>query len=114
MRGYDNASRRDVWYWCGSCKTQYASLISEAHFVHCHTTLTSILDHAIALGIDVSVSDEGNYWDTRDVNVLLGEVRRMNHIVAVLAGAVSDAIEPGAVVAPIFEHREFERIEMEP
>jgi hypothetical protein len=103
-----------AWRWHCACKTQYASIEGDEHFVTCHTTLVSLLDEAARIGFDVEVTDEGGYWESRDVDRLLTEMRKMNRIVARFGGALHDAI--GAehfVEATIFEHPEFERLEME-
>ena len=105
--------RHREWFWHCSCKTQYASIVSDRHFVTCHTGLVQLLDHAKSLGVDVVVRDETHYWETRDERRLIEEVHRMNRIVARIAGAVSDdaGLEP-MVQAPIFAHRRFEQLEM--
>ena len=113
LRGRDDAGTREEWYWHTCCKTQYASVVSEAHLVRCHTALVSILDHAIELGIDVVVRDETGYWESRDTAILVDSVRRMNHIVAMFAGKLSDDMPSVKIEAPIFEHPQFEHIEME-
>jgi len=38
-----------------SCKTQYTSVIGDAHLVACHGGLVKLLAHAIALGVSVVV-----------------------------------------------------------
>lgn len=103
------------WYWQSFCKTQYASAISEEHFLFCHQMVIGLLDEAKRIGFDVTVHDEGLYWETRDAALLLAEVRRSNVIIAHLAGALHDAISPEhRVQAEIFSHPEFEHLEMEP
>jgi hypothetical protein len=97
------------WFWRCSCKTQYASIVSDEHMVACHAGLVAVLDHAKALGIDVTVDDETFYWEHRDTNRLLDEVRRMNQLMARFAGALADRMH---VQASIFEHPRFERLEM--
>jgi hypothetical protein len=62
------------WYWQCSCKTHYASNVSGAHFVACHSSLVKVLDRALKLGVDVTVQDETDYWETRDKTRLLGHV----------------------------------------
>jgi hypothetical protein len=106
--------RSPEWHWQACCKTQYASVVSEDHFIYCHTALVELLDHAVKLGIGVVVHDEGHYWETRDTGTLLEELRYMNRLVARVAGRMSDAM-PGnhSVKAAIFEHPEFERLEVE-
>jgi hypothetical protein len=103
------------WFWHHCCKTQYASVVGWEHLLHCHTSLVALLDYAIERGIDVVVRDEGHYWETRDTSRLITEVDYMNKVVAALAGRLGDAIERTghAVGAPIFEHPEFEHLEME-
>ena len=103
------------WCWHSFCKTQYASAVSDEHFVRCHTSVVSMLDEAQHLGFGVSVRDEGDYWETRSTERLLLEVGKMNRIMAHFAGALHDAISPEhSVEAAIFEHPEFEHLEMEP
>ena len=102
------------WHWHCCCKTQYASVVSDAHFLRCHLSLVELLEEAARLGIAIEVSDETGFWETRDTEDLLRRVREMNGIVARFAGAVHDAISPEAKVeAAIFEHPEFEHLEME-
>ena len=110
----DQSGKHGDWFWYSSCKTQYASVISDAHLVACHGGLVKVLDHAIALGVSVVVRDETRYWDTRDEQRLITEVHNMNRIVAALAGKVSDhaGVANGRVQAPIFGHPRFERLEM--
>ncbi|MEO5816315.1 MAG: hypothetical protein ABIT20_13650 [Gemmatimonadaceae bacterium] len=102
------------WYWQGFCKTQYASTISEEHFLFCHRMAIDLLDEAKRIGFEVTVHDEGQYWETRDADLLLAEVRRSNVMIAHLAGALHDAIAPEhSVQAEIFAHPELEHLEME-
>lgn len=98
------------WFWYCSCKTQYASIVSDDHFIACHTNLVALLDLARTLGVEVVVHDEGQYWETRDTSRLLAELKKMNHLIARFAGKLTDADHQ--VQAPIFEHRRFERLEM--
>lgn len=101
------------WFWHHCCKTQYASVVSHEHLIKCHTSLVALLDYAIELGIGVVVRDEGHYWETRDESRLVAEAEYMNRVVARLAGAFSDAMPKGlAAGSPIFDHTEFERLEM--
>ncbi|HYU27511.1 MAG TPA: hypothetical protein VEK83_00620 [Gemmatimonadales bacterium] len=110
----DQSGKHGDWFWHSSCKTQYASVISDAHLVTCHRGLVKLLDHAIELGVSVVVRDETRYWETRDEQRLISEVHNMNRIVAALAGKLSDhvGVANGRVQAPIFAHPRFERLEM--
>jgi hypothetical protein len=76
--------------------------------------LVVLLDYAIEIGIGVVVRDEGHYWATRDKARLIAETEYMNQVVAKFAGAFSDAMPKGLKAGgAIFEHPEFERLEME-
>jgi hypothetical protein len=109
-----DAKNTDWNTWClyGCCKTQYASAVSEEHFVRCHLAIVELLDQAVRLGVDVTVRDEGGYWETRSKDHLLGEVETMNRLVAAAAGALHDTISPRMrVEGSIFQHSDFERLE---
>jgi hypothetical protein len=109
----DSAAAHGEWFWYCSCKTQYAAVVNDDHLVICHTSLVAVLDHAITLGVDVTVRDETHYWETRDSGRLVDEVRAMNGIIAAIAGKLSDAMGPEHTLqAPIFDHPNFERLEM--
>lgn len=113
LRRADSRGEHAEWFWRCSCKTQYASIVSDAHLIACHTVLVQLLDHAIQLGFDVDVYDETHYWETRDTARLVAEVHAMNQLVARFAGRLSDAIgERHDIQATIFEHPRFERLEM--
>jgi len=108
------AGDHEEWYWWCSCKTQYASLVSDEHFVRVHTRLVSLLDVAVELGFVVEVSDEGEYWQSRSEEVLLASLAKMNRLIAKFGGVLSDALgDEHKLEAPIFSHRRFERLEMD-
>ena len=101
------------WRWQCATKTQYASNVSEEHFLQCHMSIVAVLDEAARTGFDVTVHDEGNYWESRDVDQLRSHVQDMNHIIAKFAGAIHDRIgHDHRVESPIFARRDFERLEM--
>ena len=110
LREFDDDGSRE-WHWMSHCKTQYASVHSEQHFLDCHLRLVDMMEYAIQLGIDVTVFDEGQYWETRDRALLLRELDKMNRLCARLAGSFHDALGPGKIEASIFEHPEFEHLE---
>lgn len=113
LRGDEAGSTRE-WFWHACCKTQYASTVSDAHLIKCHTSLVALLDHAVTVGVDVVVRDETHYWETRDEKRLLAEVGEMNRIVARLAGRFADILgDEHHLEAPIFEHPRFEHLEMD-
>lgn len=112
LRRADDARKHTDWFWHCSCKTQYASIVSDEHLIRCHTSLVRVLERAVDIGLDVIVRDETHYWETRDESRLLSEVHKMNSIVARIAGKLSDASASADIRAPIFAHRRFERLEM--
>ncbi|MES2177074.1 MAG: hypothetical protein V4550_04350 [Gemmatimonadota bacterium] len=112
LRATATDARRE-WFWYCSCKTQYAGVVSDEHFVACHTSLVALLDHAVSLGVDVTVHDETHYWETRDISRLLAELGAMNRLIAAFAGKLADRLgDDRSIQAPIFEHPEFEHLEM--
>ena len=101
------------WLWRCHCKTQYASSVSDENFLTCHTSLVALLDHAITLGMEVTVHDEGFFWETRDEAQLLAELHKMNRLIAAFAGHLADMLgDEHSVQAAIFEHPRFEHLEM--
>ena len=105
------------WWWHQCCKTQYASVVSDEHLLRCHGSLVAILDAAERAGFEVVVRDETGYWESREPGQLFDAVARMNQVVALFAGRLTDAVrEAGAdsrqVRGSIFEHPDFERLEM--
>jgi hypothetical protein len=85
------------------------------HFVACHRAVIALLDAARALGIAVEVRDDSGYWDHRDERRLVESAEHWNALVAKIAGRLADGLEPTGLKAeaPVFRHREFERLEME-
>ena len=101
------------WHYHTWCKTQYADVVSRAHFLKCHLGIIQILDCLKRSGLVVNVRDGGDYWKSRKLERLIKRLEDMHCAVAAVAGAVKDAAEslPGAVVAPITAHKNFERLE---
>ena len=102
-----------AWQFHRHCKTQYASLHGWEHFRRCHVAVVDFLAALRALGLSVTISDEGGYWPSRDVRTLRANVEMMNRVVASAAGALKDAFGDGEVQSPIFAHPQFERLEAE-
>ena len=101
------------WTWGSFCKTQYASnpeCGGIEHFLRCHLAVVALLDHAAAIGILKEVSDEGGYWEKRDVKALAQEVGEWNNLIAGWAGRLKDAfgkaVESEITKFPDFEHLE--------
>lgn len=102
-----------AWSWASYCKTQYASnpvCGGVEHFLRCHLSVIGLLDHAGELGMLEAVSDEGGYWEKRDLQALASGVGDWNTMIAGWAGRFKDAFGEGAVAEitkfPDFEHLE--------
>ena len=80
-----NFYKRGKVFVCHSfCKTQYAT-----HFVDCHLLVIKLLDMLQEASFKVDVSDEGSYWETRDLEVLAKNINDNT----VLLGAVFDSLK---------------------
>ena len=101
------------WCWSSFCKTQYASNPAcggVQNFLRCHLSVIALLDFAKSLGIIEGVSDEGNYWEARDVEALAREVGSWNEMIAGFAGQLKDALGAN-VVSEITKFPNFEPLE---
>jgi hypothetical protein len=101
------------WSWSSFCKTQYASnpaVGGVENFLRCHLTVVKLLDAAADLGILKNVSDEGGYWNDRNIQALVTEIGDWNTMIAGWAGRLKDAFGDGLVSEiarfPNFEHLE--------
>jgi hypothetical protein len=106
------------WRWGSFCKTQYASNAEYGgvpHFLRCHLAVVKLLDRAKELGILERVSDEGDYWRDRNVEVLARCVGEWNSMLAGWAGQLKDALEDQgeglSLQAGILEYPNFEHLE---
>ena len=100
------------WQISGFCKTQFASVHGWEHFKRCHCAVVHLLAACQVPELDVEISDEGDYWPPRSVSKLRENLDRLNGLVAATAGALKDLLDkPGAIKSPIFEHKNFERLE---
>jgi hypothetical protein len=101
------------WSWSSFCKTQYASnpdCGGVENFLRCHLSIVKLLDHAKELGILNEVSDEGGFWEKRDIKAIAAEVGNWNQMIAGWAGRFKDAFGDG-VVAEITKFPDFEHLE---
>lgn len=107
------------WSWSSFCKTQYASNPDYGgveNFLKCHLMLIKMLVEAESLGILSDVFDEGNYWESRQLEVLLSKVNEANVLVASFSGKFRDMLSDDGNVktySPIFEYPNFEYLEAE-
>jgi hypothetical protein len=117
-QGFIRPSRRirtglTGWHWSSFCKTQYASNSKcggVQNFLRCHLAVIRVLDQAKELGILEHISDEGGFWEKRDVRALAEEVGEWNEMIAAFAGRLKDELGEGVESAitsfPDFEHLE--------
>ena len=106
-------TRLTGWHWSSFCKTQYASN-SECggaqNFLRCHLAVIKVLDQAKSLGILDEVSDEGDFWEKRDVRALAEEIGQWNEMIAAFAGKLKDQFGDD-LEAPIIDFPDFEHLE---
>jgi hypothetical protein len=69
-----------------------------------------MLDHAKELGILKSVSDEGEFWEKRNIEDLSREVGQWNEMIAGLAGKLKDMLGD-EVLSAITKFSNFEHLE---
>jgi hypothetical protein len=103
----------DRWTWSSFCKTQYANENGLENFLRCHLTVIAMLDAAKRLGFEVTVNDEGHYWERRDVHALVREIGEWDAFIAGFAGALKDASEESGMTleSPITQRKDFEQLE---
>lgn len=101
------------WSWSSFCKTQYASnpdVGGVENFLRSHLAVVKLLDAAAENGILKEVSDEGDYWEKRDIKALAAEVGDWNTMVAGWAGRLKDSFGDG-VASEIAKYPDFEHLE---
>lgn len=104
------------WRFRAFCKTQYAGQLGPEHLLHCHRAVIDLILLWKKTGVAVDISDEGEYWPSRDPSVLFQRTRALDQFVAALAGSLKDAAEEFGgppVESPIFKYPQFERLEAE-
>lgn len=113
IRGKTYATRLGGWRWGSFCKTQYASNIGVKHFLHCHNLVCVLLDVATELGFRVTVKDEGEFYQDRDLDALAKQVGQWNAMIAGMAGRLKDAFGAASIESPITDHPAYEHLEAE-
>ena len=110
-------TRLDGWYsWSHCCKTQYASnpkLGGVENFLRAHHAVFAAIDECKRLGMTTHIRDDAKYWRHRNDAKLVAELNRWNELIAGFAGRLGDKLgnAPGALVAPIKNYPDFERLE---
>lgn len=101
------------WLGRGFCKTQYASdpqCGGVRNFLRAHLSVCRMLDHAKELGLVIEVSDEGDFFEKRDVADLAKTVGIWNEQIAAFVGAMTDKLGK-PLSAPIRGFPNFEHLE---
>ena len=104
-----------AWKLTGFCKTQYAAQHGWEHFLACHRRVISLLDLWRDFGVEVNVTDEGEFWETRSTERLRARLGTYDRLAAAMAGALADDLGKGpkGLQAEIFHDLRFERLEAE-
>jgi len=104
------------WHWSSFCKTQYASnpkCGGVPNFLRCHLTVIAMLDRAKALGGLDHVSDEGDFWEKRNLPALVQEIGSWNEMIASFGGLLKDLVGDGplGIHSAVAEYPNFEQLE---
>ncbi len=101
---------KDGRNWRGHAftKTQYAE-----HFVGAHLLVITILDVCKKLGILKSVSDEGDYWETRDLSLLGGNITESTKAIKKMHGDLKRAFKHDRIVGCIDECENYMTVKKE-
>ena len=104
------------WRWSSFCNTQYASdpnCGGVPNFLQCHLTVIAMLDKAKELGCLGEVSDEGDFWQKRDLKALVQEIGSWNEMIAAFGGKLKDLLGDGpvGVQSAIAQYQNFEQLE---
>jgi len=106
--------------WHSFCKTHYAGdprCGGLPNFLRCHLGVVAFLDEAKRLGCLTSVSDEGDFWETRSLERLTKEIGEQSAMLAGFLGLLKDAMGKapgtGTLEAPIAAYPNFEHLEAE-
>jgi hypothetical protein len=104
------------WYWKSFCKTQYASNPATGdieNFLRSHLSIVRLLDYARELGVLHGVTDEGGYWEGRDVKALVEEVGQWNAMIAGFVGGLKDLAGSTDIQSEITKFPDYEHLEAE-
>ena len=104
--------------WSSFCKTQYANdprCGGWDNFQRAHLSVCAILEHMQRIGFQVHVSDEGHFWEKRDLAALAKEIGEWDAMLAGVAGVLKDAAEAQEVgfESAMLGRPDFERLETE-
>ncbi len=102
------------WRWSSFCKTQYAFDPTQEgilNFLRCHLNVICLLDKAKAQGCLDRVSDEGGFWESRDLQALAQRVGASHELLAILCRRLKGQSGGGTPIeADVGEFATFERL----
>ena len=101
------------WQWHSFCKTQYANEHGINNFLKCHLGVIYMLDKFRESKVfEVDVSDEGDYWEKRDVRALAGEVQEWDTMLGNFAAMLQSAASENdmSIEAPILKYKDIDDI----
>ena len=109
-------TRLSGWRWSSFCKTEYANNPNCGglpNFLQCHLSVIALLDKAKALGCLEQVSDEGEFWEKRDLQALSMQVGLSDQLIAAFGGLLKDLSVDGSlgVELAVGRYPDFERLE---
>ncbi len=90
------------WRWSSFCKTQYAFDPTQEcilNFLRCHLNVICLLDKAKAQGCLDRVSDEGGFWESRDLQALAQRVGASHDMVSTLCRRLKGQSGGGTPIA---------------
>lgn len=96
----------ETWYGGCTTKTQYAE-----HFIPCHLTVIAMLDLCKETGILKKATDDGEYWETRDLNVLGKNMNISTDRIRAIVAALKNSKEGRVLHAPIEQSANYVRME---
>jgi hypothetical protein len=102
--------------WSSFCKTQYANapeLGGWQNFQRAHLSVLAVLEHMQQIGFTVHVSDEGDFWPTRDLAILAKNIGQYDAMIAGMAGIFKDAAEGSGIAfdSAMLGRTDFETLE---
>jgi len=98
VHGKEHVVPAEQGAWSSFCKTEYASRPDRggwANFQRAHLSVVAILEHMQHIGFSVEVSDEGGFWETRDLAVLARHVGQEDVLAAEQGEVFQKVIETG-------------------
>ncbi len=102
--------------WSSFCKTQFANdprVGGCANFQRAHLSVLAVPEHMQQIDFKVRVSDEGDFWESRDLAVLAKNIGEYDAMLAGMVGIFKDAAAASGkgVDSPMLGRADFENLE---